>query len=119
MADETMNERDYRVALRAALAINATGEALEALANIGAAFVRRGLTQEGANVLVYVMHHPDVRYDTFDQAEDLFMQLEEHACPRLIEDARSFRLGKSLAVVAAYADAYIAAPGAADPPASG
>ena len=104
MANHELSEKDYRVALKAALAINALGDALDSLVGIAEHFLQRGLTQEGANVLAFALIHPDILHDTFDRADELFLRLEEHACPRVIEDAKLFRLSRSLRMVAAYVD---------------
>ena len=104
MFNRDFTEKDYRIALKAALVIDAQGDALDALAGIAEWYLRGGRTEEGANILAFVLNHPDVRYDTYDRAEEMFMELEEHACPRVIEDAKAFRLGKSIRSMAAYVD---------------
>lgn len=102
MPDYNLTEKEYRLALRAALVIDAAREALDALTGLALRYVERGLDQEAANLLTFVLRHPDVRYDTFDYAEDLFLDLEARVCPRVIEDAGQFALGKSLRSVADY-----------------
>ena len=102
MSNDLLPEKDYRIALKASLAINAVGEALDAMTWLAQGWLQRGSTQEGANVLVYVMNNPDVRYDTFDRAEEMFLELEEKVCPRVLLDAKEFILSKSLATMAAY-----------------
>lgn len=102
MPDYHLSEKEHRLALRAALVVDAVREALDALTGLALRFVERGLDQEAANLLTFVLRHPDVRYDTFDYAEDLFLDLEARVCPRVIEDARAFALGKSLKSVADY-----------------
>jgi hypothetical protein len=102
LSNDALTEKDYRIALKAALAINAVGEALDAMTGLAQRWLERGSTQEGANLLVFVMNHPDVRYDTFDRAEEMFLDLEARACPRVILDAKEFILGKSLATMAAH-----------------
>lgn len=99
---DLLPEKDYRIALKAALAINAVGEALDTMAWLAQRWLERGSTQEGANLLVFVMNHPDVRYDTFDRAEEIFLELETHACPRVLLDAKEFVLGKTLTTMATY-----------------
>lgn len=96
------SESEYRVALQAALVINAVQDALDAMTGIAAHLIERGLTEEAANILTYVTRHPDVRHDTFDAADEMHMTLEESACPRIIEDAAAFILGKSLNTMANY-----------------
>lgn len=102
MPNDLLPEKEYRIALKASLAINAVGEALDAMTWLAQSWLQRGSTQEGANLLVFVMNHPDVRYDTFDRAEEIFLELEEKACPRVLLDAKEFVLSKSLATMAAY-----------------
>lgn len=102
MPDHDPTEKDYHIALKAALAIDAVSEALDALMGLAQLHIAKGETQTGANLLLFVMNHPDVRHDTFDHAEELFLELETHVCPRVIADARAFVLGKSLATVAAH-----------------
>lgn len=97
-----LSEKEYRLELKAALVIESTVEALDAMTGIAARLIDRGLTQAGANLLVYIVNHPDVRHDTFDYADECFMELEASACPRVIEDARTFILGKTLNTMANY-----------------
>ncbi|MBZ0297535.1 MAG: hypothetical protein K8L99_33575 [Anaerolineae bacterium] len=104
MPDSKPTEKAYRIALKAALVIQANGDVLDAMTGIAESLIHRGQTQEGANILAFVLNHPDVRYDTYDHAEDMFFEMEEHLCPRVIADARTFRLGKSIKSVAAYID---------------
>lgn len=97
-----LTEKDYLVALRAAVAIDANGEALDAIASIAGCYLNRGLAQEAANLLAFVTNHPDVLHDTFDRAEELFLDLEERMCPRVILDAKTFAVAKSINTVAHY-----------------
>lgn len=102
MGQYDLSEKDYRVALQAALVINAVQDALDAMTGIAARLIERGMTEDAANILTYVTRHPDVRHDTFDNADEMFMALEESACPRVMEDAAAFILGKSLNTMAHY-----------------
>ena len=102
MAQYNLSEKEYRLALQAAVVIGAAGDALDAMTGIATRFLDRGMTQEAANVLVYVVKHPDVPHYTFDYADEKFMELEATICPRVIEDARTFILGKSLNTMANY-----------------
>ena len=65
-------------------------ESLVSLTDLAAVMMRHGKTDEAAQALAFVMHHPDVPYDTYDRAEDLFIDLEGHVCPRVIEDAKAW-----------------------------
>lgn len=107
MPENEFAEKDHRIALKAALVIEANGDALEAMLNIAIQWLQRGLTQEGVNLLAFVLHHPDIRHETYDRAEEIFLDLETQLCPRVIEDAKTFRLGKSINTVAAYVDQQV------------
>lgn len=102
MPHYNLNEQDYRVALKAALVINAVTDALDAMTGVAVRWLDRGMTQEAANLLFFVTHHPDVRHDTFDYADERWLALESSICPRVIEDARAFNLGKTVNTVANY-----------------
>ena len=102
MTEQDPTEKIHLVALRAALVVDAVREALDALTGLAQSYAARGMEQEAANLLTFVLHHPDVRYDTFDRAEELHMDLEARACPRIFEDAQQFVLGKSLKTIAAW-----------------
>ena len=104
MAYYDLSEKEYRVALKAALVIDAVRDALDAMTGIASHLIRRDLTQEAANILTYVRSHPDVHHETFDRADEMFMALEESDCPRVIQDAREFILGKTLKTIANYID---------------
>jgi hypothetical protein len=94
--------KDYLVALRAAIVINAASEALDAILGVAGSYLNRGMTQEAANLLAFIINHPDVLHDTFDRAEDLFLDLEERLCPRVILDAKTFAVAKSINTIAHY-----------------
>ncbi|GIL08822.1 MAG: hypothetical protein BroJett033_3330 [Chloroflexota bacterium] len=103
MPDYNLTAKEHCLALRAALVIDAAREALDALTGLAQHCAAHGQDQQAANLLAFVLGHPDVRYDTFDYAEDLFLDLEARVCPRVIADARQFALGKTLRSVADYA----------------
>jgi hypothetical protein len=63
-------------------------ETLAGLTDLSALMMQAGKTTEAANVLAFVLHHADVPYDTYDRAEDLFIDLEAHLCPRVLSDAK-------------------------------
>lgn len=104
MPGYNLTEKDYRLALKAALVIEAAADALDAMTGLAARFIERGLTEEAANLLTYVRSHPDVDHETFDYADEMYMDLEASACPRVIQDAREFILSKSLTTMAHYID---------------
>jgi hypothetical protein len=66
------------------------GETLSALTDLAALMNEHGKTAEAANAAAFVMHHPDVPYDTYDRAEDLWYDLELHVCPRVLTEAREW-----------------------------
>jgi hypothetical protein len=103
MPDDNLTIKDYCLALRAALVIDAAREALDALTGIARHCAQHGHDQAAVNLLTFVLRHPDVRYDTFDAAEELFFALEERAGVRVTEDARQFTLGRTLKSMADYA----------------
>jgi hypothetical protein len=100
MPEYDLTEKDYKAALRAALAIDAIGEALDALTGLAVRLLERDETQEAANLILFVRNHPDVRHDTFDAVDELYLYLESSACPRCLEDAQAFVLGKTINTVA-------------------
>jgi hypothetical protein len=80
--------RDLHLVIRASREIGATSEVLDALVELAGLLVEREKTTEAANLLAYIMHHPDVPYETYDRADDLWIALEASLCPRVIADAR-------------------------------
>ena len=99
MAKYGLSEKEYRIALQAAVVIEADGEALDAMAGLAQHFLDRDMTQEAANLLVFIMNHPDVLHYTFDFVDEWYQALEESASPHIIEDAKAFRLGKTISAV--------------------
>lgn len=92
MDDNAFLERakPHHVALRAAWQSNLIGLTLTELVNLAGVMIEFGKTSEAAATLAYVMNHADVTYDIFDQAEDLFIDLEAQLCPRAITDAKEW-----------------------------
>ncbi|MBC8099243.1 MAG: hypothetical protein H7Y11_07350 [Armatimonadetes bacterium] len=81
--------KPLQIVLLTSLPMGMTAEALAALTDLAVLMVTHGKTTEAANTLAYVMRHPDVPYETFDRAEDLFIDLEAQLCPRVISDAQA------------------------------
>lgn len=81
--------KELHVVIRAAQGIGATHEVLANLTDYAALLISYELKTEAANLLAVVMNHPDIPFDTYDRADDLFIQLEAELCPRVIADARS------------------------------
>ena len=81
--------RKLLVTINAARAMGALAEVYARLVDAAQAMVARGLTGEAAGVLAYVMHQPDVPYDIYDRADDLWIELEAELCPRVIADVKA------------------------------
>lgn len=81
--------RECQIVIRAAREIGATTETLNRMTDFAALLIEAGKTTEAANLLAVILNHPDVTYDTYDRADDLFITLESEICPRVIEDARA------------------------------
>ena len=89
--DESFEKRvkEIKLVVHAAQQINAWSEILNGLTDTARLLIESDHKTEAANVLAYVMHHPDVPYDVYDRADDMFVVLESELCPRVIEDARA------------------------------
>lgn len=87
-SDNQKQARELQVLILASREIGATTEVLAALTDFAALLIQHGKTTEAANLLAYILHHPDVPYDTYDRADDLWIRLESELCPRVIADAR-------------------------------
>lgn len=85
-----LTEADYIASIRAARAINARHDILEALVRIAALYIERGLTQEGADVLAYIRRIGNTPEDIRDYADELWEELETWICPRVLLDAEDF-----------------------------
>lgn len=84
------SEKDYLVSIRASYAINATGELWVAMTQLAQLYIGQGWTQTAADILAFVVLQDDVPQGIYEQAEDLFDDLERSICPRVIWDARTF-----------------------------
>ncbi len=105
MTPYELSEKEYRVALKAALVIEAVPDVLDAMTGIAVRWLEQpDRLQAAANLLAFVINHPDVDHTTFDYADERFMELESSICPRVIHDAREFILSKSLNTMANYID---------------
>ncbi len=83
-------ESELLMALKTAVAIDASAEILDVMTHIAAHYIAQGYTQEGADVLAFVLLQPHIAEDTHEMALDLFEDLETHICPRVIVDATEF-----------------------------
>lgn len=85
-----MTERDYLASIRAAKSLSAVTELLDSFTGLAAIYVERGETQEGADVLAYVLRHPETAPDTHEAAQAQWDDLERYICPRVLLDAQDF-----------------------------
>jgi hypothetical protein len=83
-------EHALHTQLKAALAIQSRAAAFDVMTTIAALYIAQGNTQEGADVLAFLLLQPDIAPDTLEQAQALFEELETRICPRVIWDAREF-----------------------------
>ncbi|MBV6436974.1 MAG: hypothetical protein AELANPGJ_02251 [Anaerolineae bacterium] len=81
--------RTLLVTINAARAMGALAEVYARMVDAAALMIARDLKDEAAGVLAYVMHQPDVPYDIYDHADDLWIDLELELCPRVIADAKA------------------------------
>ncbi|MCU0476194.1 MAG: hypothetical protein MUC99_08820 [Anaerolineae bacterium] len=86
--DRATIARQLYVIISAAREMGATVEVYARLVELSGVLVEAGLTTEAANLLAWVMHQPDVPYDVYDRADDLWIDLESRLCPRVIADAK-------------------------------
>lgn len=96
MNDIQKQARAYQVAITAAREIGHIPEILDGLTHLSALMIQTGKTDAAANTLAYVLRHPDVPFDVYDRAEDMFIALEAALCPRVIEDARTLATYQTL-----------------------
>jgi hypothetical protein len=89
MDDLNADVKKLHVLVSAAHAMGALGEVYARLVDLAALMITDGKKDEAASVLAYVMHQPDVPYDVYDRADDLWIELEAEICPRVILDART------------------------------
>ena len=83
------SEKDVLVWLKAAVAVNAHQEVLAALLSLATCYIERGWTQEGADILAYLLHHePDA--ELREGAQDAWDDLARWICPRVLLDAEDF-----------------------------
>lgn len=80
--------RKLHVIIMAAREMDAQVEVYARLVELAGLLIEHGFTTEAANLLAWVMHQPDVPYDVYDNADDLWIDLEGRLCPRVIADAK-------------------------------
>lgn len=90
MTDTILTEKDLLISIRMALAIDAFTDALDAMTQLAGLWIERGDTQEGADLLAFVMRDKRTHPETYDKAEDFWDGLATYACPRVMVDAEDF-----------------------------
>jgi len=83
-------ESHWHALLRAARAVDAVADCLAALTGLAAHSIARGETQEGADVLAWVLRQPALSDETREIAQDLWDELAARMCPRVLLDAADF-----------------------------
>lgn len=83
-------ETHWFALLQAARAIDAPTDCLAALVGLAAHWIARGETQEGADVLAWVLRHPSLSAMTQESAQTLWDELATWICPRVLLDAADF-----------------------------
>jgi len=83
-------EKDYLASIRVAHAIHAQGELWYAMTQLAELYIKREWTQEASDILAFVLLQADVSPATYEQAYELFDDLERSICPRVIWDAKAF-----------------------------
>ena len=93
---------DFLTSIRSAHAIHAVHEIYFGMVQLAELFVQRGWTQEAADILAFVVQQDNLPHDIFEQADELFDDLERSICPRVIWDAREFASGMDMDDMVAY-----------------
>lgn len=100
--EPSLTEEDLLASIRAAQAVEARAEVLDAMTQLAAVQIAAGQTQEGADVLAYVRRCPQALPDTREQAEEHWEALACYACPRVLLDAEDFARKATYADVLEY-----------------
>lgn len=86
-------ERDLLASIRIIQSLenfNTTHELFDSLTELATLYIGRGETQEGADVLAWVLRQSDLPQPIATRARALFEDLEASICPRVIYDAQEF-----------------------------
>ncbi len=83
-------ESHWHTLLHAARAIDAQADCLAALIGLSAHSLARGETQEGADILAWVLMQPALSPTAQDDAQTLWEGLATWICPRVLLDAQDF-----------------------------
>lgn len=95
-------EKTLLVSLKAAQSLNARHEVLATMTAIGAHYKAQGMTQEGADILAFVLRHRATPPDVAALAQDHWDDLARWICPRVLLDAEDFASKATLEDVIAY-----------------
>lgn len=87
---QPLTEKDLLISLKAAHALGAIHEILATMTDIAAQYNAQGLTQEGADILAFVLRNPYTPEDILEAAEDHWDDLASWICPRVLVDAEDF-----------------------------
>lgn len=85
-----MIEQEVLVSIKAGMAIQARDAVLDALVQMASLYIQRGLTQEGADILAFVLCCENLPDDIEEHADDLWEDLARWICPRVLLDAEDF-----------------------------
>lgn len=102
MSEIQLTQRDYLAVIHAADAIGAIPEVLDALTDFAALSIQSGETQQGADILAFVLLQSTLAYETQSKAETLFDDLCAWICPCVIWDAHAFAREVDLADIIWY-----------------
>lgn len=83
-------EPHWLALLHAARAIDSQTDCLDALVGLAAHWIARGETQEGADVLAWVLRQESLSDITRETAQMLWDELAAWICPRVLLDAADF-----------------------------
>lgn len=86
----SLTESDLRLSIQAGLAIQSPHAVLESLVQLAAVYIDKGNTQEGADILAYLLHRLDTPQDIKEQGQVLWDDLATWICPRVLYDAEDF-----------------------------
>ena len=84
------SEKDLLLSIKAALSLEARNEILASLTQLAGVYIERGETQEGADVLAYILRRDDLSDDIYNLAQDLWDDMARYICPRVLLDAEDF-----------------------------
>src|SRR5688572_5256209 len=97
-----MTESDLLLAIKAGVAITSPHELLECLVQLAALYIKAGRSQEGADILAYVLHRQDTPQNIKAAGQELWDALATWICPRVLLDAEDFGTKAALEDVVEY-----------------